>query len=188
MGDSKPSNAIIIHCPTPPISPQIYHKDCATVGSICVAWKQVPPVSTDSSSKHAQCSYSVFVDGMLHGEYPLNGVTDIFTDERTYTIPNCELGRQYEVCVKSYLNPQVIDSAHGQTIHVCGCYGDSSNVLELFCAGPPSPPIVRVSRIDQSGVTLSWSRSREYGGVSLGVRNCCEAQLYVHKDWYNVEK
>ena len=172
VGDSKQSNAITIHCPTPPIAPQIYQKDSATVGSICIAWKQAEPANNYNSEKHVQCSYSVFVDGVLHRGYPLDGVPDIFTDEHTYTIPNCEGSRKYEVCVKSYLNPRVIDTGRGQQVHVCGCYGDSSNVLELFCAGPPSSPIIGVSRIDQSGVTLSWSRSREYGGVTLGVGNC----------------
>lgn len=170
MGDSKPSNTVVVHCPTPPVSPQIYRKDTATVGSICVTWKQAEPTNRDNAEEHARCSYTVFVDGMLHGEYPLDGVTDIFTDELIYSISNCEVGRKYEVCVKSYLNPRVIDSPDGQTLHVCGCYGYSSNVLELFCAGPPSPPILRVSRIDQSGVTLSWRRPREFGGVTLGVR------------------
>ncbi|KAJ7382965.1 hypothetical protein OS493_031741 [Desmophyllum pertusum] len=113
VGDSKPSNTIVIHCPTPPISPQIYHRESATVGSICIVWKHTEPASTDNPEKHAQYSYSVFVDDMLHGEYPLDGVTDIFTNEHTYTIPNCEVGRKYRLCVKSYLNPQLIDNGLG---------------------------------------------------------------------------
>ena len=169
MGDSKPSNTIITYCPTPPISPQIYPNDSATVGSICIAWKQAEPARVYNTGELAQCSYRVFADDMLHGEYPLAGVTDIFTNEHVYVIPNCEVGRKYTVCVKSYLHPRVIDTGRGQRVHVCGCYGDSSNVLELYCAGPPSAPVVRVSRIDRSGVSLSWSTSREYGGVKLGV-------------------
>ena len=106
---------------------------------------------------------------MPHGECPLTGETDILTGEHTYTIPNLEVGRKYHVHVKSYLNPRVIDIGGGKKVHVCGCYSDSSNVLDLFCAGPPSAPVVRVSQIDQSGVTLSWSRSSEFGGVTLGV-------------------
>lgn len=171
MGDSKPSNAITVYCPTPPTSPQIYHAESTTVGSICIAWKHQEPAKTDNIA-HAQCSYSVFVDGMLHGEYPLDGVTDIFTDEHTYTVPNCEVGRTYRLCVKSYLNPRVMDTGLDDKLYVCGCYGDSSNILELHCAGLPSPPIVRVSCIDQSGVTLSWNRSREYGGITLAVCFC----------------
>ena len=169
VGDSKLSNTIITYCPTPPISPQIYPKDSATVGSICIAWKEAEPASVYNTGEFAQCSYSVFADDMLHGEYPLAGMTDIFTDEHLYVIPNCEVGWKYTVCVKSYLHPRVIDTGRGQRVYVCGCYGDSSNVLELYCAGPPSAPVVRVSRIDQSGVSLSWSTSREYGGVKLGV-------------------
>ena len=169
VGDSKTSNTVHVYCPTPPISPQIYHKDSTNAGSICISWKQAEPASTNIPEEHAQCSYAVFVDGVLYGEYPLDGMSDIFSDEHTYTIPNLEVGRMYKVCVKCYLNPRVIDSGRALNVHVCGCYGDSSNVLELFCAGPPSQPTVRVSRIDHSGVTLSWSRSREYGGVALGV-------------------
>lgn len=185
MGDSKPSNTIVIHCPTPPISPQIYHRESATVGSICIVWKHTEPASTDNPEKHAQYSYSVFVDDMLHGEYPLNGVTDIFTNEHTYTIPNCEVGRKYRLRVKSYLNPQVIDNGLGNKVYVCGCYGDSSNVLELYCAGPPSAPIIRVSRIDQSGVTFTWSRSREYGGVTLAV---CLLKSTVNREMFSLTK
>ena len=171
MGDSKPSNTIVVRCPTRPTSPTIYCIESTTVGSICIAWKREEPASTGYTEKHAQYSYSVFVDGMLHGECPLDGVTVIFSDEHTYTIPHCVVGRKYSLYVKSYLNPEAIDSELENKIYVCGCCGDSSNVLELYCAGPPSPPIVRVSLIDQSGVTLSWSRSREYGGVTLAV--CC---------------
>lgn len=179
MGDSKPSNIITVYCPSPPTSPQIYHVESTTVGSICIAWKHEEPASTDNTEPHAQCSYSVFVDGMLHGEKPLDGVTDIFTDEHTYIVPNCEVGRTYRLCVKSYLNSRVIDSGLDDKVYVCGCYGDSSNIIELHCAGPPSPPIVRVSCIDQSGVTLSWSRSREYGGVTLAVCNAFVTTLFL---------
>lgn len=169
VGDSKPSNTITVYCPTPPTSPQIYHTESTTVGSICIAWKHEEPLSSDNTALHAKLSYSVFVDGMLHGEYPLDGATDIFTNEHTYTVPNCGLGRMYRLCVKSYLNPRVIDTGPDHKVYVCGCYGDSSNILELYCAGPPSAPVARVSQIDQSGVTLAWSRSREYGGVNLAV-------------------
>lgn len=169
-GDSNLSNTVHIHCPTPPKSPQIYDKDSATVGSISIAWKQTEPAITISPEEQAHCSYRVFVNGMIYGEYPLDGETDIFTNEYSFTISNLEIGQKHEVFLKSYLNPRVIDVGRGEKMHICGCYGDSSNVLELFCAGPPSAPIVRVSRIDQSGMTLSWTRSREYGGVTLGVR------------------
>lgn len=183
VGDSKPSNAVYVHSPSPPISPQIYRKDSATAGSIGIAWKQAEPASTNIPEEHAQCSYSVFVDDILHGEYPLDGMNDIFSDEHTYTISNLEVDRMYKVCVKCYLNPRVIDSGRGPNLYVCGCYGDSSNVLELFCAAPPSPPIVRISRIDQSGVTLSWSRSREYGGVTLGVCYYSAVNAFVLKSY-----
>ncbi|XP_068713854.1 uncharacterized protein [Montipora foliosa] len=168
VGDSKLSSSVNVFCPTPPMSPQIYHTNSATFGCICIAWKRDEPASTATSEEQATCSDIVFLNDMPHGECPLTGETDILTGEHTYTIPNLEVGRKYLVHVKSYLNPRVIDIGGGKILHVCGCYSDSSNVLDLFCAGPPSAPVVRVSRIDQSGVTLSWSRSSEFGGVTLG--------------------
>lgn len=169
MGDSKPSNTVIVYSPTPPTSPQIYPRESTAAGSISMAWKHEEPASADNTTPHAHCSYSVFIDDTLYGECLLAGLTDIFEEEHTYTVPNCEVGRKYRVCVKSYLNPRVIDSGVDSTVYVCGCYGASSNVLEMYCAGPPSPPNIRVCWIDQSGVTLSWSRSREFGGVTLAV-------------------
>ena len=169
VGDSKPSNTVTVYCPTPPTSPQIFPRESTTAGSISIAWKHEEPASTDNTAPHAYYSYNVFVDDLLYGECLLTGLTDIFEDEHTYTVPNCEFGRKYRVCVKSYLNPREIGSGVDSTMYVCGCYGTSSNILDLYCAGPPSPPNLRVSWIDQSGVTLSWSRSHEFGGVTLAV-------------------
>ena len=169
VGDSEPSNVITIHCPTPPPSPQIYPKETTALGSVRVAWNRTELEITNDNDESAQFSFAVFRDGRLHGECPLDNVTDIFTEEHLYTIPNCEMGRKYEVCVKSYAYPRIIDDGRGGKLFVCGCYGDSSNMLELYCAGPPAPPVMWVSRIDCSGVTLRWERSREYGGVSLAV-------------------
>lgn len=169
VGDSKPSNTVTVYCPTPPTSPQIYPRESSTAGSISIAWKHEEVASTDNTAPHAYYSYNIFVDDLLYGECLLAGLTDIFEDEHTYTVANCEFGRRYRVCVKSYLNPREIGSGADSTMYVCGCYGTRSNVLDLYCAGPPSPPNIRVSWIDQSGVTLSWSRSREFGGVTLAV-------------------
>lgn len=168
MGDSKPSNTVIVYCPTPPTSPQIYPRESTTAGSISIAWKHEELAGADNTELQA-CSYNIFVDDLLYGECLLAGLTDIFEDEHTYTVSNCEFGRKYRVCVKSYLNPREIGSGVDSAMYVCGCYGTSSNILDLYCPGPPSPPNVRISWIDQSGVTLSWSRSREFGGVTLAV-------------------
>lgn len=159
------------------MSPQISHKKYSALGSICIVWKRDEFTNTDGSEDQAMCSDIVFVDDMPHGECPLTGELDILTGELSYTIPNLEIGRKYEIHVKSYLNPRMIDVEGDRSVYVCGCYGESSNVLELFCAGPPSSPIVRVSRIDQSGVTLSWSRSSEFGGVTLAV---CRKYAALH--------
>lgn len=158
-----------MHCPTVPESPEIYIIESSTWGSICIAWKRNEPVNSSYSEKHAHYSYCVYVDGVLHGECALDDVTDIFSDEHTYTITDCTFERKYRLSVRKYLNPDVVTGEDKNKVYVCGCYGESSNILEVYCAGPPSPPVPRVSRIDQSGVTLSWSRSREYGGVALAV-------------------
>ena len=177
VGDSKSSNTVRVLCPTPPVSPQIYDKKYCALGSICIAWKRDDFTNADDFEDQTICSDIVFVDDLPHGECSLTGELDILTGELSYIIPNLEIGRKYEVHVKSYLNPRVTDVENGKRVYVCGCYGKSSNVLELFCAGPPSSPIVRVSRIDQSGVTLSWSRSSEFGGVTLGV---CRTRVSLH--------
>ncbi|PFX18395.1 Titin [Stylophora pistillata] len=167
VGDSKPSNAVVVHCPIAPASPEIYIIESSTWGSICIAWKRDKLVSSSYSKRPVQSSYCVFVDGVLHGECALDHVTDIFSDEHTYTITDCIFDRKYSLSVRKYLNPDAGTSEDKNKVCVCGCYGESSNILEVYCPGPPSSPVPRVSHIDQSGVTLSWSRSREYGGVAL---------------------
>ena len=73
--------------------------------------------------------------------------------------------------MKSYVEPRAVgdDSQDESCVYTCGCYGNMSNVLELQCAGPPTPPRLWIREINRESVTLSWVKAQEYGHIMVTV-------------------
>lgn len=168
VGDSKPSNVISVFCPSCPQAPEVYAKETFTLGCISIGWKPTD-TACENDSNHSPCSYGVFVNGQFHSSCPGGSFTDIFMEENVYCVSDCVVGRKYELFVRAHSEPKIIERQDGSKLFICGCYGDASNIVEAYCAGPPSAPDLRVARIDENGVTLKWSRSYEYGSVPLAV-------------------
>ena len=61
-------------------------------------------------------------------------------------------------------SPQVKGGAY-----TCGCYGDMSNILQLQCSAPPSPPRLWIKEINRECITLSWPMAQEYGHIKVTV-------------------
>ena len=64
------------------------------------------------------------------------------------------------------MDPQMIDSS--PPTHMCGCYGDMSNVLNITCEGEPSVSSFAVDYMDESKVVLSWEKLPE--GALHGIK------------------
>lgn len=78
---------------------------------------------------------------------------------------------RYKVSVKAYIEPEVFKCGRqGKSgAYTCGCSGDTSNILVLQCAGPPSPPRLWIKEISKDCVTLSWTKAQEYGHITVTV-------------------
>lgn len=77
VGDSRPSNTINVTCPTIPGSPLIVNQPSYKKGVVVIAWDAPKPSVAGSPGSAANITYyTVYVDGVWHGEMKANQASD----------------------------------------------------------------------------------------------------------------
>ena len=77
VGDSRPSNTLVVTCPVQPEPPLIVNQPSYKKGVVVIAWDAPKPSIVEAPGHPANITYyTVYVDGVWHGEVKANQSSD----------------------------------------------------------------------------------------------------------------
>ncbi|XP_064633270.1 uncharacterized protein LOC135491376 [Lineus longissimus] len=161
VGNSQASTPLLVSCPLKPPVPTISQQPSYKKGCVVIGWEK--PTGREFAIGEDIVLYSIYLDGVWHGEVKAMGAAD--RKGYQYYLTDLLPGQSYDVTVKSVAGQLKIDP---NTDHVnCLSESDHSNSVQITCPAPPMSPMIRIESMTTEGIDITWQTPQQFGDAQI---------------------